>query len=101
MMGLQYKRVPEDEMLHTSDPSDQFQRSSQSPRRLSKLGKLRIVNLILFFVSFVCCVFTLLSIATAGEPCFDYHEGFARVTAERNHLRNQVALLQAQLNISR
>ena len=68
-----------------------------------KISNARVLSLLLFFISCICFIFTLLSIATATETYFDYPEGFARVIKERDHWKTRAAYLQSkldQLNIS-
>lgn len=53
----------------------------------------RKLSFTLFLVMFVCFVFTLVFLFSGGDMCASHVEGLARLRAENDHLRAQLAKL--------
>jgi len=115
IMELNYIRVPVNDLLGTaavnviqSPYEDSEKRDATCPERLrryiiSSLRKFRIaemglISLGLFFISFTCFIFTLLSLFTGGDLFFDYPDGYSRVVQERDHWKSHAASLQSRLD---
>ena len=113
-MEMKYLRVPTAE---SSLPPD------ESPRHSSSVGVKRAVrwlnsyvqitspayqhgkperklSLIIFLVFFVCFVFSMLFIFSAGDMCASHSQGLERLRMERDQLKAEIIELRGQLESS-
>jgi hypothetical protein len=57
----------------------------------------RKISFIVFLTMFICFVFSLFFLFTAGDVCSSHQQGLDRLRAERDHLAAELAALRAPL----
>ena len=93
--------------------SDDFENKRSFPRRalvlLNQYAQIststyqhgvaeRKLSFAIFLIFFVCFIFTSLFVFSGGDMCNSYSDGLHRVQMERDHYKNQVDVLSAQLS---
>lgn len=119
-MEMKYLKVPTADDLESSSSSAPIDEPSQtrsfrSLRRVFRFfnaflqvtspayqqtGGERKVAFFAFMLMFICFIFTSFFVFTGGDVCHSYHQGIERLRAERDMLRNEIALLKQSLSIS-
>lgn len=119
-MEMKYLKVPTADDLESSSSSAPIDEPSQtrsyrSLRRVFRFfnaflqvtspayqqtGGERKVAFFAFMLMFICFIFTSFFVFTGGDVCHSYHQGMERLRAERDILRNEIALLKQSLPAS-
>lgn len=57
----------------------------------------RKLSLTIFLIFFVCFIFSMVFVFSGGDVCFSHAQGLERLRIERDHLREEIVALKAQL----
>jgi hypothetical protein len=63
-------------------------------------GGERKVAFFAFMFMFICFIFTSFFVFTSGDVCHSYQQGMERLRAERDMLRNEIAILKQSLPVA-